>query len=121
MKPIFCIVGQTGAGKNYMLDLLLHNDELLNYGKLYNLIYSTTRAKREGEVNGKDYNFKDNTQYAHESASNCIVESRAYDTINNGRVYYYTTKEYYKPNPPIIYFYHLQSPNKKLLNIIMII
>ena len=30
MKPIFCIVGQTGAGKNYILDLLLHNDELLN-------------------------------------------------------------------------------------------
>ena len=93
MKPIFCIVGQTGAGKNYMLDLLLHNEKLLNYGKLYNLVYSTTRAKREGEVNGKDYNFKDNTQYAHESASNCIVESRAYDTINNGRVYYYTTKD----------------------------
>lgn len=92
-KPIFCIVGQTGSGKTSILKELLSNDKLNCYYKLKNLVYSTTRSIRSGEINGVDYNFKSADEYKIDLNNNVIVEDRTYVTKNNGKVHYYTTIE----------------------------
>ena len=51
MKTIFCIVGKSGAGKSK-----LANELSRRYG-LKSISSFTTRAKREGEIEGIEHNF----------------------------------------------------------------
>ena len=49
---LFVVVAPSGAGKTTLVNRLLHDDANIRLSISY-----TTRAPREGEVNGRDYNF----------------------------------------------------------------
>ena len=88
MKPIiFCVVGKTGAGKDTITDILISK---ISY--LQRLVYSTTRERRENEIDGVHYNFKTESDFINIRSAGNIVEDRAYDT-GNGKVRYFTTKD----------------------------
>ena len=88
-KPIiFCIVGRSGSGKDTILDLLTADQCCLQ-----RLVYSTTRDKREKEVDGWDYNFKSESEYINLKSTGDIIEERSYTTVDNGTIRYFTTKD----------------------------
>ena len=87
MKKGFLIVisGPSGVGKRTVLTPLLNDPEL-------NLTYSismTTREKREGEINGKDYFFLTKQQFEQEIKNDNLLEYATY--VDN---YYGTPKKY---------------------------
>lgn len=88
-KPIFCIVGMSGSGKSTLVDALM--DHFIKYSdkKYKKLIYHTTRAKRENEVDGVEYKFanKDEVDFSK------VIELRRYIKKDEGKVFYYTTYE----------------------------
>ena len=52
---LFCIVGKTGTGKSTYLNKILEDKEFLEAHNLSNLVYGTTRKKRNGEIDGVDF------------------------------------------------------------------
>lgn len=90
MKKLFCIIGKTGAGKSSLLDIILNNEK--NDLGLKRLVYNTTRAPRKGEINGVDYNFTSEEEFKNMEDSGKVLESRSYNTENNGKAYYFTAK-----------------------------
>ena len=82
-KPIFCFVGESGAGKSTYLDLVLQ-DKTLN---LKELKYHTTRRKRYKEEDS--YYFVSYEDYLNTPFDE-IVEVREYDKVDE-HVAYYTT------------------------------
>ena len=50
--PVFCIVGASGTGKTTTV-----NNIVDNYGRIDVIVSHTTRDRREGEVDGRDYHF----------------------------------------------------------------
>ena len=88
MKKLFCFIGMTGAGKS------TYQNEIINLIEKENLnvkplVYTTTRTKREGEIEGKDYYFVDNKELFSLPQKD-ILEMRSYETIR-GVKYYFTT------------------------------
>lgn len=95
MKPIFCIVGKSGAGKSTILDYLTDYDSNPRTAdiRLKKLIYHTTRSKREGEEDGVDYYFMppcDSEEFNIIYNTQEIVEERVYQKFDEV-VKYYTT------------------------------
>jgi guanylate kinase len=72
---IIFICGQTGAGKDTIGNLILERLETLEKSVPY-----TTRPKREGEVDGKDYYFVDNATFNDLNSQGEFLETRSYDT-----------------------------------------
>ena len=83
-KPIFCIVGESGAGKSTYLDLVVNSKEL----NIKPLKYYTTRSKRYKEEDG--YYFVDENKFAEEFKKDNIIEYRLYSKYYES-VYYFTT------------------------------
>ena len=95
-KNIYCIIGMTGSGKSTLLDSLLQSaPEDLDIG---NLIYHTTRRKRDNEKDGVDYYFTDENEYNKCRFADELIESRHYQKYDES-VYYYTTKSDICDNP----------------------
>jgi guanylate kinase len=67
---IFIITGPSGVGKTEILKRLLANPEL----NLQRVITCTTRAKREGEIEGKDYFFISKEEFQKELTENKFFE-----------------------------------------------
>lgn len=79
-KKIFLLVGKSSSGKNAILD------EMAKQLSLKVALSFTTRPKREGEVNLKDYEFITKEDFQHKLINNEIIESVHYDVINtNGK------------------------------------
>ena len=85
-KPIFCIIGQSGAGKSTYLDLILNDKKMKN--KVKELKYCTTRKKRYEEE--ESYYFVKNDKFIEELEAGNIIESRHYEKYDED-VEYFTT------------------------------
>ncbi len=71
---LIIIAGPSGAGKSTVRKEIIKNKSL-------NLVYSissTTRAKRRGEVDGKDYNFVSKDEFLREVKNNEFLEYASY-------------------------------------------
>ena len=91
---ILCIVGGTCTGKSTLLNKITSDKELMEKYNLKKLVYSTTRKKRDGEIEGVDYYFKTNDEYVEDRNNHAIVEARDYETKDQGIIKYYTQKSY---------------------------
>ena len=89
---ILCIVGGTCTGKSTLLNKITSDNELMEKYNLKKLVYSTTRNKRDGEIDGVDYHFKTNDEYVEDRNNHDIVEARDYETKDQGMIKYYTQK-----------------------------
>ena len=59
MSKIFLIIGKSFSGKDYLLNEILKDKDFCENNNLEKLVLYTTRPKRDGEVEGKDYYFID--------------------------------------------------------------
>ena len=91
-NQLLCIVGGTCTGKSTLLNKITSDKELMEKYNLKKLVYSTTRKKRDGEIDGVDYNFKTNDEYIEDRNNHDIVEARDYETKDQGIIKYYTQK-----------------------------
>ena len=87
MKPIFCIVGKSGAGKSTYLAYLM-NDDRFKELNIKELKYHTTRSRRTPTEDS--YYFTTMQEYNNIDKNN-IIESRVYKKYDE-EVVYYTTK-----------------------------
>lgn len=96
MKPVFIILGETGSGKSTIYNAIINDEEFAKKVRLKPLVYATTRKPREGEVEGKDYYFKEKMEYIRDKAFriNDILEDRTYNKNDEGEVHYYTMKSH---------------------------
>ena len=88
MKPIFCIVGKSGAGKSTYLDALMKSS-FIKDNEIIELKYHTTRSKRSPEEDS--YYFTTYEEYKNTNKED-IIESREYQKYYE-KVAYYTTKD----------------------------
>lgn len=87
---LFCLMGRTGSGKSMYLDKLLNDYNLKKYYGLYNLVYGTTREKRDNE-NGDEYKFVSNDEFFEMKDKELLLEYRKYNMADQGERYYFTT------------------------------
>lgn len=82
---ILILIGKTCAGKTTIRDLLKEKgfDEVVTY---------TTRPKREGEIDGKDYHFISDEEFINKIHSGFFAEYKTYNTVK-GLWYYGTSRE----------------------------
>ena len=86
--------GKSGSGK----DALLHNFMEKHPGEALQLVSSTSRPMRDGEVNGREYFFTSKENFLQGIADNRFVEYRSYDTTVGGNpdTWYYGTQKFEK-------------------------
>lgn len=70
---IIILTGQSGCGKSTIAEKLSHNNFIP-------VVTNTTRPPREGEVDGKDYNFITDFDFYALIAQNKMIEWRKYNT-----------------------------------------
>lgn len=78
MTKLFCLMGKSASGKDTMYQVLTGDASL----GLHTVVPYTTRPIREGEAEGKEYWFVDETQFASYEAEGKIIEDRVYQTIH---------------------------------------
>ncbi len=88
MKKIFYLTGKSASGKDSIYKMLLNMEEL----SLNPIVIYTTRPKREGEEEGREYHFVDENGYQELDSSNAVIECRTYETIH-GPWRYFTVKD----------------------------
>lgn len=88
MGRIYMIIGKSASGKDHIYPRLLE-DRSLN---LKPLILYTTRPKRSGEKNGREYFFTDEKRLEELRRAGRIIEERVYPTVH-GDWYYFTADE----------------------------
>jgi guanylate kinase len=98
---LFCLIGKTGAGKSEYLNRLCNDKKFMNGTNLTQLVYGTTRSKREKEIDGVHYHFHTIEEYEN-IPQNDLVEFRSYYTLNDGEVFYFTKSDYIDPCKNII-------------------
>lgn len=76
MIKIIALFGKSGAGKDSLLDNLMIGYPELN---LHKIVADTSRPMREGEVNGKQYNFVTNREFDENISHNKILEYTVYN------------------------------------------
>jgi guanylate kinase len=76
---VIVLVAPSGAGKTTIAKRLLNDFDKLTFS-----VSATTRKKREGEVDGKDYFFLSPEQFDHEIASGAFLE---WEEFYNGSRY----------------------------------
>lgn len=85
---IFYVMGKSSSGKDTIYNMLLNDKEL----GLKNIVGYTTRPKREGEENGREYIFVDENELDELKKQEKVIESRVYNTIY-GKWYYFTVND----------------------------
>lgn len=84
MGKIFYIMGKSASGKDSIYSVLSEKEEL----KLQKLVLYTTRPIREGEKEGREYFFTDETKLREFEAQGKLIESRAYQTVHGVWTYF---------------------------------
>lgn len=77
MGKIFYIFGKSSTGKDTVYKRIISDKNLA----LKNVVGYTTRPIRDGEVNGKTYNFVNEEEYLSLKDRNLIVEEETYNTM----------------------------------------
>lgn len=78
MKKIYCMMGKSSTGKDTLFKMLMEDQEL----SVKTLVPYTTRPMREGERDGVEYHFCDETRLKALEESSRIIELRTYDTVH---------------------------------------
>ncbi len=78
MGTIYCLMGKSASGKDFVYKNLL----LMPALHLKEIVTYTTRPIRFGEVEGKTYFFRTEEEAAAMAAAGKIIELRAYDTVH---------------------------------------
>lgn len=86
MGKIILFMGPSSSGKNIIKRRLIKENKFA----LKEMIMSTTRPMRTGEVEGRDYYFKTEEEMLELEEQGKIIEKRKYDTVY-GPWYYFTT------------------------------
>ena len=84
---IFVIIGKSATGKDSIF-----NEIKKKCFTLQEIVPYTTRQMRNGETNGKEYNFVSEMEYREIKKKGLIVEERFYNTVN-GLWRYFTVDE----------------------------
>ncbi len=77
MGRIFCVMGKSASGKDTIYNKILQYDSL----HLSRIIPYTTRPIRDGENDGKDYNFCSEEDVKRFAGEGRIIELREYNTV----------------------------------------
>ncbi len=77
MGKIFCLMGKSASGKDYVYRTLLAQDDL----QLKHIVPYTTRPIRVKEVDGQSYHFCSDAQAEEMVRSGRVIEMRSYDTV----------------------------------------
>lgn len=88
MGKIVCLMGKSGVGKDTLYKHLMADEKLA----LRPIVSYTTRPIRDGEKDGVEYHFTDETGYLRLRAEGRIIEARSYETIH-GRWRYFTVAD----------------------------
>ena len=78
MGKIVCLMGKSSTGKDTIYKKLLDREEL----GLKRIVPYTTRPMREGEQEGVEYHFTDETGFQELKQGGKIIEDRAYNTVH---------------------------------------
>jgi len=70
---VLAICGEAGSGKDYLLNTLLKDNDIKD--SLHPVISCTTRPMRENEINGKDYYFISNEDFAQRVIDGRMLEA----------------------------------------------
>lgn len=73
------LIGMSASGKDAILRELVANHGFRE------IVTTTTRPMRKGEVNGKDYNFISRKEFEKGISEGRFFEYRSYNTIWNGK------------------------------------
>ncbi len=76
MGKIFCLMGKSASGKDYVYRTLLEENEL----QLKRVVPYTTRPIRVREVDGQDYFFLTEEEALEMERAGRVIETRSYDT-----------------------------------------
>ena len=88
MGKLYCILGKSASGKDTVYGRLSGDQDL----NLKQVVTYTTRPKRSGETEGKEYHFTDEKQLSRFRAEGRIIEERVYHTVH-GDWYYFTADD----------------------------
>ena len=78
MAKIYVIMGKSSSGKDTVYSKLKEDKSV----KFNNVIMYTTRPKREGEEDGREYYFTDDEAVIEYEEKGKIIELRAYNTVH---------------------------------------
>jgi len=84
MGYIFYIMGKSSSGKDSIYNRLIGDKEL----NLEKIIGYTTRPKREGEENGREYFFTDEVGLSKIENDGILIEKRIYNTVYGDWTYF---------------------------------
>lgn len=71
---IIALIGQSGAGKDRMLKELIKSNK-----NFHEIISCTSRPPREGEIDGINYHFLSNNEFANELLKNAFMEATVFN------------------------------------------
>lgn len=78
MSKIFYLMGKSSSGKDTIYNKLISNKDL----NLHKIVSYTTRPIREGELEGREYHFVDESRMGELDKEGRIIEKRSYQTIH---------------------------------------
>ena len=85
MGKIILFMGPSSSGKDTIKRRLIKENKFA----LKEMIMSTTRPKRTGEVEGREYYFKTEKEMLELEKQGKIIEKRKYNTIYNVNYFYF--------------------------------
>lgn len=88
MHYIYVLMGKSCAGKNAVAEKLLDNKDL----DLHRVVTYTTRPKRSGEKNGREYHFVTRKAYSNQIEAGKVIDFHEYNTVN-GLWFYFTADD----------------------------
>lgn len=87
MHHIFYLMGKSASGKDTIYQKLLEHDTL----DLAHIVLYTTRPIREGEIEGREYYFTDESKLRSLQECGHLIELRSYNTVHG--VWHYFTAD----------------------------
>lgn len=84
MGKIFYIMGKSSSGKDTIYSRLLEDSQL----GLSRIVLYTTRPMREGEQEGREYHFTDESCFEKLQEQEKVIESRTYQTVYGPWTYF---------------------------------
>jgi len=82
MGKIYCVMGKSSSGKDSIYSRIMQQGE----PALLRIVPYTTRPRREGETDGREYVFTDETHVQQLESAGKVIELRAYFTVDDGRI-----------------------------------